>query len=373
LLEFWEPIVKNGNPYHGLSPKQFWSTAVAGKSPLSVEDIYSKKFGIPKSAGIAAAGSCFAQHVTRYLREGGYGVMDVEPSPPGLSDEIRKQYGYSTYSARYGNIYTVRQLLQLAKEAFGLWRPAEVVWEKDGRYYDALRPGVEPEGLSTPAEVEIHRAHHLAQVRRLFERMDFFIFTFGLTEAWIERETGTVFPMAPGTIAGVYDPKRYKFKNFIFGEVVKDFREFRALVHAHQQKKCKFLLTVSPVPLTATASQQHVLVATTLSKSILRTAAGQLAASFPDIDYFPSYEIITSHWSRGAFFGDNLRSVTTEGVSTVMKAFFSQHAATSAPEKAPEKAVVRPHQRRSLPQEATIQDLQCEEALLDFYAEQAPR
>ena len=39
----------------------------------------------------------------------------------------------------------------------------------------------------------------------------------------------------------------------------------------------RFLLTVSPVPLTATASGQHVLTATTYSKSVLRSAAGFLS------------------------------------------------------------------------------------------------
>ena len=64
----------------------------------------------------------------------------------------------------------------------------------------------------------------------------------------------------------------------------------------------RFLLTVSPVPLTATNSGNHVLVATVDSKSRLRAVAGQLARTVSRVDYFPSYEIISAPPFRGSFF-----------------------------------------------------------------------
>ncbi len=82
-----------------------------------------------------------------------------------------------------------------------------------------------------------------------------------------------------------------------------------------------FYLTVSPVPLTATASKEHVLVATTYSKSILRSAAGELSLSRDDVDYFPSYELISQPPTFGKFYESNLRSVKPEGVDYVMKHF----------------------------------------------------
>jgi hypothetical protein len=74
------------------------------------------------------------------------------------------------------------------------------------------------------------------------------------------------------------------------------------------------------VPLAATALDQHVLTATTYSKSVLRVAAGMLAAD-PAIQYFPSYEVITGAFSRGAYFAPDLRSVTPDGVDHVMRLF----------------------------------------------------
>lgn len=158
---------------------------------------------------------------------------------------------------------------------------------------------------------------------------DVLVFTMGLTEGWEHVESGTVFPTAPGTIAGDFDPQVYAFRNFTVAEVHADFAAFRELVHRHNPR-LRFLLTVSPVPLAATATDANAMVATTYSKAVLRAAAGQLYAEFEDVDYFPSYEIITAGPGAGRFFAAGLRDVTPEGVDTVMGYFFSEHPPATA-------------------------------------------
>src|ERR1700733_5979562 len=130
------------SPYTDLHPKQFWRSGVVESHPMSVEDLYIKKFTIAPTDRVATAGSCFAQRVSTYMRANGFAVMDVEPPPATLSGEAAKNFGYNIYSARYGNIYTVRQLLQLAQDAHSGEVDAANVWEKDGRFYDALRPNI---------------------------------------------------------------------------------------------------------------------------------------------------------------------------------------------------------------------------------------
>lgn len=312
------------SPFTDLPPERFWRSGVSETHPLTVENLYKKKFAIGRSSKIATAGSCFAQHVANHLRDNGFSVMDVEPPPDMLSDEVAKSFGYKIYSARYGNIYTVRQLLQLARDAESGAVDERDVWEKDGRYYDALRPNVEPDGLESVAEALALRRQHLARVKELLMEMEVFIFTLGLTEAWVDKRTGRVYPTAPGTIAGSYDPDIFEFHNFSFAEIYGDFAEFIQLVRKHNAN-FKVILTVSPVPLTATASDEHVLLATTYSKSLLRAAAGALAKKYNRIDYFPSYEIIASPWSRGFFYEPNMRSVSPAGVAAVMRVFFAEH------------------------------------------------
>ena len=89
--------------------------------------------------------------------------------------------------------------------------------------------------------------------------------------------------------------------------------------------KLRFLLTVSPVPLVATATSQQVVVASSYSKSVLRAVAGHLESKYDFVDYFPSFEIVSSHVMRGAFYEADMRSVLKPGVDHVMAQFFSAH------------------------------------------------
>ncbi len=364
------------SPYSDLESRAFWRAAVGERSALDPGDLYRPKFQIPRKARIATAGSCFAQHVGRSLRNAGARVIDDEQLPAAISDDEAQRYGYRLYSARYGNIYTTRQLLQLHREAYGEFEPAEPVWEKDGRYFDSQRPSVEPEGLESPEAVRRHRDTHLQSVRRAFEAANVIVFTFGLTETWEHRATGTIYPTAPGTIAGTFDPEAYAFKNFGFNEVKRDFVAFRERVHAHNPQT-KFVVTVSPVPLTATASGQHVEVATSYSKSVLRSVCGYLYQRYPDIEYFPSYEIITSSNNRGAYFENNKRSVSDKGVQTAMNMFLSAQGFSVTPPVIAEASgtshTTQPGNTEPAGTENSSAanksaDVVCEEELLDAFA-----
>jgi len=348
------------NPYSDLPKSAFWKTGVSQENPYAIEGIYKKKFDIPPDAKIATAGSCFAQHISRHLKKNGYNVLDVEPPPPGLPENLHQKFGFSMYSARYGNIYTVRQLLQLAQEVACEWTPQNYIWEKNGKFYDALRPAVEPEGLDSTEEVAEHRQYHLSRVKKLFESLDLFIFTLGLTEMWVHKESGTVYPTAPGTLVGEFDDTLYEFVNAQFSSIKKDFNRFqKVLKKIRGGKSFKCLLTVSPVPLTATASGKHVLLSTIYSKSTLRSVAGQLSTPQAHIDYFPSYEIVTNPRMHSSAFSDNLRSVRDETVETVMKHFFEEHPAVLQRE-----IVSSPLLHSS---EKTKEDIQCEEALSEAF------
>lgn len=311
------------NPYSNLPPHHFWRTGVAERYALALEDVYRKKFSITSTDRIATCGSCFAQHVGRRLRRSGYSLLDVEPAPEGLPKTVHTERGYGIFSGRYGNIYTSRQLLQLFDEAFSE-RPIDEVWESKGRFFDPFRPNIDPDGHASREDVLEARRMHLAAVRRMFESTDVLIFTMGLTECWINSRTGVVYPTCPGVTVGQYDAAIHTFHNLGFDEIMSDMRSVLGKMKSINPG-FRLLLTVSPVPLTATAANRHVLVATTYSKSVLRAVAGALADRHAEIDYFPSYEIVTSPASRGLFYGSNLRSVHNEGVDHVMSHFFREH------------------------------------------------
>lgn len=365
------------SPYRGRPGHTFWKTSIAGRDIADLQGIYTKKFEIGPNSSVATAGSCFAQHISRYLRAAGYKVMDSEPGPKNVDPELLREYGYGVYSARYGNIYFVRQLLQLAQEALSGSTREAIAWRRGDRWYDALRPAVEPDGLSSAAQVERQRAEHLVAVRTVLMNADVLVFTMGLTEGWEDIETGTVYPTAPGTIAGDYDPSRYRFHNFDVSEIVSDFTAFRALVQSFNPG-IKFLLTVSPVPLAATATESNVLVATTYSKAVLRAAAGALTSEFDDIDYFPSYEIVTCHAPGNEPFDETGRNVRPETVEKVMSYFLSEHVAGDAQPDADQRlkrARVAPgvvgSNSQSTEYEATDERVFCEEAILEAFADES--
>lgn len=352
------------SPYQNLAAHQFWRTGVAEDHVLSTTNFWRKKIDINLENTIASAGSCFAQHISRRLIKSGYNFLDVEPPPVQLPTEQHTKFGFSTYSARYGNIYTTSQLIQLAEESIGIIPQIDYSWEKDGRFYDPLRPNVEPIGLTSHEEVTFHREHHLKQVRRLLESCDVFVFTLGLTEAWICKRSGRTLPTAPGTVAGDYCPDLYEFKNYTHSEIRLDFIRFMEQVWSLQKnRKCRFILTVSPVPLAATATKNHVLVATNYSKSTLRSVAGQLYDEYAEVDYFPSYEIITSPWSRGLFYQPNLREVATAGVDAAMRIFFLEHTLSK-------KMILNTDKVESinLSLESEDDSVICEDALLEGFA-----
>lgn len=102
------------------------------------------------------------------------------------------------------------------------------------------------------------------------------MFAHGLSESWVNVERGCEYPMCPSTAAGTYDPAVHKFVNLNFQQILNALSQSMEAMRKINPK-LKFILTVSPVLLTATKSDQHVLVATMASKSILRAVADQLA------------------------------------------------------------------------------------------------
>lgn len=312
---------KTDNPYRDLPERAFWRRAVADKHYVDMDGLWDP-IELSLTDRIATAGSCFAQHIGNNLAARGANFVDFEPAPSYFRDDAEaRRFGFKVYSCRYGNIYTSRQLLQLFQEAFGERTPKEIVWAKGDRFYDALRPGTDPVGQASAQDVLDLRALHLAAVRKMFEETDLFVFTMGLTEGWESVEDNTMFPVAPGTICGTFDADKYRFHNLTYPEIREDMEAFRTALHK-VNPNVRILLTVSPVPLTATATGGHVLPATIYSKSVLRAVAGDLANAHDEIAYFPSYEIIQSHPSMGMFFNPDKRTVNAYGVNYVMTHFF---------------------------------------------------
>jgi hypothetical protein len=288
------------------------------------DPVVNPRFQIAPDLKIATAGSCFAQHISRRLQRIGFHYFVAETGD-GLTVEEKTRRNFGVFSARYGNLYTTRQLLQLFEEACEGRQPLEKAWQRsDGRYVDPYRPQIEPDGFGSPEEVVDARNVHLASVRSVFLDSDVLVFTLGLTEAWHSKADGAVFPLAPGVAAGSFDADQHEFVNFNVTEVENDLSQFLVKLK-RANPVIKVLLTVSPVPLVATYENRSVLVSTTYSKSVLRVAAEQVLARFDWVDYFPSYEIITGSYAGGLYYEDDYREVNSLGVAHAMRCFVKNY------------------------------------------------
>lgn len=351
------------NYYSKLPAYKFWRTGVQEKGVFRYDNIWKCKWSLTTQTKFSTYGSCFAQHISRELSERKLKWVNAEPAPGRTPPDLARKFNYGVFSSRTGNIYTVKQLCDWLKLAEGHTDVEAIeVFEEKGRFIDSMRPAIEPDGFATKEELYISLASTARAFRASIVQADVFVFTLGLTEGWENKDTGQSYPMCPGTVAGQFDPEKHIFKNYTYPDIYEHMLE--ALQSLEKIKPgIKILLTVSPVPLTATASDEHVLSATTYSKSVLRAIAGDFAHMMPNIDYFPSYELISGFPTRGMFYEPNLRSVALEGVSVVMNYFFNglklrKQKATSE-ENDPEASI------QKLEEELKKEELVCEEMILE--------
>jgi hypothetical protein len=315
------------NPYVNLPRERFWKSAIEDTTPLFHRSIYRKRFTISPNDKIATFGSCFARHIGGMLKSLRFSVLDCEPAPFWLNETDRNTYEYGIYSARYGNIYTVAQLLQLFRESFD-GDIKNIVWTKDGRYFDASRQTVVPEGYDNYNQVISNRRYHLDKVATVVSECDVVMLTLGLIEAWFDKKHNAVLPIAPGVISGEFDQAQHQPITYSFFDILRDLEEVLSyfLRYRRSKSQLRVILTVSPVPITATHQNKHVFVANSESKSILRSVAEYLTQKHDWIDYFPALEIISNPALRGSLYKNNLRSISEDGVSLVMNSFVSEHS-----------------------------------------------
>ncbi|WP_395942704.1 GSCFA domain-containing protein [Brevundimonas sp.] len=317
------------NPYLSLPDYQFWRRSISSLTPEEIDPVVHSSLRINRQDKVATVGSCFAQHISSTLVREGFNYLVTERTPltSGAVDE-----GYGVFPARFANIYTVRQFLQLFERAYGLFSPADVAWERsDGAFVDPFRPRIQEAGFSSPEALIDDRRAHLASVRQMFEQCDILVFTLGLTESWVCKTDGAVVPLAPGVVAPGHDGHEYEFHNCTVMEMLADFDRAVSFIR-DVNPGVKIIITVSPVPLIATYEDRHVLVSTTYSKSALRVVAESVTNSFDNVFYFPSYEVITGSYSGARYFESDLREVKLEGVSRVM-GLFKKHYLSSVDDR----------------------------------------
>jgi tetratricopeptide (TPR) repeat protein len=119
------------------------------------------------------------------------------------------------------------------------------------------------------------------------------IITLGLAEAWFDTKYGIYLNRPPLRSAAKSEPGRFEVHVLEYGEIVDALEQIYQLLEKFGHPGFRLILTVSPVALGSTWTEDDALVANCYSKSVQRAAAGYFTKRFERVDYLPSYESIT--------------------------------------------------------------------------------
>ncbi len=324
VRESWEAFSDEGKP----NPQAIYWPNIE-RDPA--QDI-SKILPVVKNLGwvnpqtkIGSAGSCFASEIAFSLQKRKFNYFIAEkmhrPEEGVFASDIDPKTGFQGACANWGILFNTPSFAQLAEVAFGERKLQQILIRQDGIdnkggevYTFPFRENVY---FASVESFEKDYPKHLEAVRRTFTECEVFCITLGLNEAWQFMDDGTFMSRNP----------RLKLSNALvkhrvltLEENIQNVQRFIDLISAHN-KKMKFIITVSPVPLLATGrgKDMHVITANGHSKATLRVTAEEICRKNPHCQYFPSYEVIM-HCTQNAWLPD-ARHVSPEGVQRVMQTF----------------------------------------------------
>ncbi|MGB0671318.1 MAG: GSCFA domain-containing protein [Rhodospirillales bacterium] len=264
------------------------------------EDLYTvlpmvRNLGlVDKSTPVTSIGSCFASEIAFSLQRRGFNYVitegtHCEKTGARYAAEMPEP-GMVQSSANWGIVFNTAGFRQLAEKAFGVRELPRLIVRQTG--HDVLTDPFRESVLFPTAEAfEENYEMHRAAVREAFLQAEVMIITPGLTEIWEYVPDGSILSRSirAASLAPLIRPRVSDV-----AENAENLQVFIDILKAHNPS-LKIIMTVSPVPLSATfrGRDTHIVAANGLSKATLRTAVEQVVKANRDVYYFPSYELVT--------------------------------------------------------------------------------
>ena len=217
---------------------------------------------VGKSTRIVAFGSCFATNISNYLHKRGFNVLTRRP----------------------GNAY-------ITKMGDGIVNTFAILQQFEWAWLDKVPQGNFWHGYS--AEEFGYDESVRLETKRLFDEAEVFIITLGLSEIWYDEPTGAVFWRA--VPLDKFDASRHRFRVSTVEENKRNLQEIRRLIRRFRPD-ARIVITISPIPLTATFRPATCMSANAVSKAVLRAAVDEFYRETRPTDmkvhYFPSYDMV---------------------------------------------------------------------------------
>lgn len=243
---------------------------------------------IADNDGIFAMGSCFAREIEGALRKFRFNILSMDMdllAQGGFSDEK----GIRTGFFHRFNVPAMELEFRRAfdDQAFDEGRDLLVPYGNglysDLNYWPILGR------LDLPGTLQRRRVGRT--MVRSFVDAKAIILTLGLTEAWYHEPSKMYCNAAGGDVLARHRDQ-FSFHRLGFEENYKSLQRILDFIaRAHSTGDYCVFVTVSPVPLQTTFSNQDIVVANAGSKATLRVVAEEVCKANDKAVYFPSYEV----------------------------------------------------------------------------------
>jgi hypothetical protein len=273
-------------------------------------------FRIRRDDKLFAVGSCFARGIESALKARGF---QVESSAKDF-DQFRARSDKRVTALGVTNKFTTYSMLNeltWALDPATKFPEASLVDMGPGRCID---PHITPTLEETDRAGTLERRRIMQEVNARIRDCRVVFLTLGLVETWYDEEVGVHVNATPTEEMHQRFPDRYSFHVTDYSRNLENLERLHALLGRYGHPEVQMVVTTSPVPLSVSFSGQDVVVANTYSKSTLRAVAQDFAAAHPNVDYFPSYEIVMNS-ERSCSWEQDLRHVRGEMTNHVMDVF----------------------------------------------------
>lgn len=279
-------------------------------APMLVPTI-TPSFRLDTTKPVFTIGSCFAREIEEVL------LRRSVPLPlrrfsvskeewPYLASGLLNEYHPGTMNQRIEAAYSPRA-----------W-PEETAEPAEGGFLDLLMSQGGPVARGRLLE----RRDEIDGIYTHLPTSDAVVITLGFVEAWFDSLTGCWLNRMPSPRSLKTGKGRFRFVRFEYDEACSLMERAIARIVDHRPD-VKILLSVSPVPLQSTFSGDDCVVANSHSKAVLRLCATRLTRRFRQVDYFPSFEMVTSSGPRALKI--DLVHVKPEFIERVMDVMFKHY------------------------------------------------
>lgn len=290
---------------------------------------FEAPFRLRPGESIFTIGSCFARNIEQELSERGFDVPVLR---------LLKQEAFAGVTSFALNNYGVSSIMQELQWAFDPAKPfrpeVSFLEVEPGGFVDLhLYAGIGPQ----PYERVAQRRRAIVECTRQLGQCRVVVITLGLAEVWWDAMGQAYVNETPPSRFVEANPGRFELHVLDYAEILAQLRAALTLIRRHAAEAAQVILTVSPVPLTATHRPMDVMVANTYSKSVLRAAAEAVVGEFDFVHYFPSYESVVLS-DRSRTWKEDQVHVTAEVVRLNVERMLSAYL--EAPARLPAQAVL---------------------------------